>query len=73
MPNHTAETTVTIPLKDLERLIRRAVHEEMLKLLQHQPAIFYLEPKTPLYQDMAEITRAKKRRKVKVYKQKYGL
>jgi hypothetical protein len=67
MANHAAETTVTIPLRDLERLIRRAVHEEMTKLLQRQPVIFYLEPKTPLYEDMAEIARAKKRRKVKLY------
>lgn len=67
MADHAAETTVTIPLKELERLIRRAVHEEMTKLVRSQPAIFHIEPKSPLYQDLAEIARAKKRRKMKAH------
>jgi len=67
MANHTAELAVTIPLKDLEKLIRRAVHDEIDKLLQRQPAIFYLRPQTPLYEDLATIARLKKRGKAKVY------
>lgn len=67
MANHIAEATVTIPLRDLEKLIRRAVHDEITKLMQRQPAFFNLEPQTPLYEDLATITRLKKRGKAKVY------
>jgi hypothetical protein len=67
MANHTAESAVTIPLKDLEKLIRRAVHDEITKLIQRQPAIFYLDPQTPIYEDLANIARLKKRGKAKVY------
>jgi len=67
MANHTAEAVVTIPLKDLEKFIRRAVHDEITELMRQQPAIFYLEPATPLYKDLAAITRLKKRGKMKVY------
>jgi hypothetical protein len=67
MANHTAASAVTIPLKDLEKLIRHAVHDEITKLMQQQPALFYLEPQTPLYEDLATIARLKKRGKAKVY------
>jgi len=67
MANHTAEAVVTIPLRDLEKFIRRAVHDEITKLVRQQPAIFYLEPATPLYEDLATIARLKKRGKAKVY------
>ena len=67
MANHTAEATVTVTLRDLERLIRNAVHKEISGLLRRQPAIFNLEPETPFYKDMANIARLKKRGKIKVY------
>ncbi len=67
MANHTVEATVTIRVKDLEQLIRHAVRDEIAKLVRKQPNIFYLEPDTPLYEDMAEIARMKKRRKIKLY------
>jgi len=67
MANHTAEATVTIRVKDLEQLIRHAVRDEITKIVRKQPAIFYLEPETPLYEDMKSIARMKKRGKVKVY------
>ncbi len=44
MANHTAEATVTIHVKDLERLIRHAVRDEIAKIVRKQPAIFYIEP-----------------------------
>jgi hypothetical protein len=67
MANHTAEATVTIRVKDLERLIRQAVRDEITKVVRKQPATFYLEPDTPLYEDMKEIARLKKQGKIKVY------
>lgn len=67
MANHTGEITVNIRLKDLERIIRHAVRDEMEKIARKQPNIFYLEPETPLYEDLKAIMRAKKRGKVKIY------
>ena len=67
MENHTAEAVVTIPLKDLEKFIRRAVHDEITRLMQRQLEIFYLDSKTPLYKDLATIARLKKRGKARVY------
>jgi hypothetical protein len=67
MANHATEAIVTIRLNDLEQLIRHAVRDEIAKLVRKQPNIFYLEPDTPLYEDMVEIARMKKRRKIKLY------
>ena len=67
MANHAAEVTVTIRVKDLERLIRHAVRDEIAKVVRKQPATFYLEPDTPPYEDMKEIARMKKQGKIKVY------
>lgn len=67
MANHTVEATVTIDVKELEQLIRHAVRDEIAKLVRKQPNIFYLEPETPLYEDMKTIARMKKRGKVQVY------
>lgn len=70
MPTAPSNPTVTITLKDLEKLIRRVVREEMTSLMQHQPSFFFLDPNTPLYEDMAEIAQMKKRGKVEVYSRK---
>jgi hypothetical protein len=67
MANHIAEATVTIRVKDLERLIRHAVRDEIAKVVRKQPATFYLEPDTPLYKDLKEIARLKKQGNIKVY------
>lgn len=67
MANHTVEATVTIQVKELEQLIRHAVRDEIAKLVRKQSDLFYLEPETPLYEDMKTIARMKKRRKVRVY------
>jgi len=39
----------------LEPLIRRVVREELSEVIEKKPDIFYLEPGTPLYEDMLEI------------------
>ncbi len=67
MANHVVEATVNIGIKDLEQLIRQAVREEMTEIVRKQPSVFYLEPKTPLYEDMKAIRRMKKSGKAKVY------
>jgi len=67
MPTQTSDITVTIPLKDLEKLIRRAVRDEIAKLIILRPDIFNLEPEMPIYDDMVEIAKLKKQGKIKVY------
>ncbi len=67
MANRTATATVNVSLKDLERFIRQAVRDEMTRLLREQPKFFYLEPETPLYEDMKAIARMKKRGPAKPY------
>lgn len=67
MANHAGGITANIRLKDLERIIRHAVRDEMEKIARKQPNIFYLEPETPLYEDLKAIMRAKKRGKVKIH------
>jgi len=67
MANHTATAIVNISLKDLERFIRQAVRDEMARIVRKQPNVFYLEPETPLYEDMKAIVRMKKRGRAKSY------
>lgn len=67
MSTQTPNTTITIELKDLEKLIRRAVRDEFAKLLKNQTVVFHLKPDMPIYDDMAEIAQMKKRRNIKVY------
>lgn len=67
MANHAAAATVNFRLKDLDRLIRQAVRDEIARVVQRQPNVFYLEPKTPLYEDMKAIAQTKKRGRIKIY------
>jgi len=39
----------------LEPLIQRVVREELAGVIENEPGIFYIEPDTPLYEDMLEI------------------
>lgn len=43
----------------LEPLIRRVIREELLRVVQQQPDVFFLHPKMPLYADMEEIAQRK--------------
>ncbi len=39
----------------LEPLIRRVVREELVKIAQKEPGLFYLDPEMPLYDDMLDL------------------
>lgn len=43
----------------LEPLIRRVVREELLRVAQQQPDIFFLHSDMPIYADMEEIAQRK--------------
>jgi hypothetical protein len=51
----------------LEPLIRRVVREELARVVAIQPKTLHLKPDSPLYQDMAEILRRKKRGDIKLH------
>jgi hypothetical protein len=43
----------------LEPLIRRVIREELLRITQRQPDIFFLHPDMPIYTDMEDIAQRK--------------
>jgi hypothetical protein len=53
----------TIKIEELSRilepLIRRVVREELIKIAQKEPDLFYLDPEMPLYDDMLDLKRRK--------------
>lgn len=51
----------------LEPLIRRVVREELERLVEVEPNIFYLEPDMPLYQDMEDILERKEQDNIKLH------
>jgi len=61
----------TINLDDLERildpLIRRAVREELARLVSQRGDVFVLTPDSPLYEDMQEILARQAQGQVKLY------
>jgi len=51
----------------LEPLMRRVVREELARLVVETPDVFYLEPDSPLYEDMEDILRRKEQGKIRLY------
>ncbi|QTA84068.1 hypothetical protein [Desulfonema magnum] len=54
----------------LEPLIRRVVREELAEAIEKKPDIFYIEPDTPLYEDMLEIRERKRENDIELYSHK---
>ncbi len=53
--------------KILEPLIRRVVREELGRIAQTRPDIFYLTPDMPIYNDMKDLKKRKSQGKIKLY------
>ena len=51
----------------LEPLIRRVAKEELERIVERKPDVFYLEPDTPLYADMLEIKKCRKKGQITLY------
>jgi len=66
----TVTTSVEELASALEQLMRRIVREELTRLVTKEPDTFYLEPGSPLYEDMEDILRQKKQGKIKLYSHK---
>jgi hypothetical protein len=58
---------VTVPLDELEELIRKVVREELAQAMIQEPKLFQLESDTSLYQDMEEILQRKAQDRIKLY------
>ena len=66
-----AVQNVTINLEDLERIldpmIRRAVREELARLISQREDLFTLTPDSPLYEDMQEIVTRQAQGQIKLF------
>jgi len=51
----------------LEPLIRRIVREELIRITQKRPDIFYIAPEMPLYKDMQDLKRRKTKGKIELF------
>lgn len=57
-------------VKVMEPVIRRIIREELERIADNRPEIFYLESDMPLYEDMLEIRRRHRERKTELYSHK---
>lgn len=51
----------------LEPLIRRVVREELERIIEKKSDVFYLESDMPLYADMLDIKKRRKKGQIKLY------
>lgn len=68
--NHKTSITAEDISKIIEPLIRRVVREEIRRITQKRPGIFYLDPDMPLYADMQDLKKRKTQGKVEIYSHK---
>ncbi len=65
--NHQLPMTAEDISKILEPLIRRVVREELARITQTRPDIFYLNSRMPIYSDMMDLKKRKPQGKIKLY------
>jgi hypothetical protein len=67
----TDSQRVTVDVQEfvhlLEPLIRKVVREELAQAFSIRSGVFYLEPGSPLYEDMEEILRRKERGEISLH------
>jgi hypothetical protein len=51
----------------LEPLIRRVIREELSRVVQQEPGVFYLRPEMPLYEDMEDIAERKASQSIELF------
>lgn len=56
--------------KILEPLIRRVIREELTRIVQNEPGIFFIDPDMPLYDDMQDLSLRKKQGKIELHSHK---
>ena len=63
----TQESEVTLSVQQLEKLIRKVVHEELMEFASRQQEAFELHLESPLYEDMVDISERRKEGKLKFH------
>lgn len=63
----TQESKVTLSVQQLEKLIRKVVHEELVEFASRQQEVFKLHKESPLYEDMVDISERRKENKLKFH------
>ena len=63
----TQKSEVTLTVQQLEKLIRKVVHEELMEFASRQPGVFELHKESPLYDDMVNISERRKKGELKFH------
>ena len=63
----TQASKVTLGVQQLEKLIRKVVHEELVEFASRQQEVFKLHKEAPLYEDMVDISERRKEDKLKFH------
>ena len=58
---------VMIEVQELEDIIRRVVRDELAQILVKEPSMFYVDPNSPLYEDMQDILHRRVKGRVKLH------
>ncbi len=54
-------------LAQLETMIRHIVREELARFVEEQAGVFYLQPDSPLYEDLSDINERGVREEIQLY------
>ncbi len=68
--NHQTSIEIKDLPKILEPLIRKVVREELNRIAQSEPGIFFISPDMPLYDDMQDLNRRKGQGKIELHSHK---
>ena len=63
----TQESKVTLSVQQLEEVIRKVVHEELMEFASRQPSIFELHKDSPFHEDMVNISERRKKGELKFH------
>ena len=61
------ESKVTVSVQQLEKLIRKVVHEELMEFASRQQGAFEWDKESLLYEDMVDISERRKKGKLKIH------
>lgn len=63
----TQESKVTLSVQQLEKLIRKVVHEELMEFASRQKGVLEWHEESPLHEDMVNISERRKKGKLKFH------
>ena len=63
----TQESKVTLSVQQLEKLIRKVVHEELLEFASRRQGIWEWHEESPLHEDMVNISERRKKGELKFH------